>query len=453
MKKMQHAFMAFGIMILAASFFAACPESESDQGSPGDEFPYTLTLREGNAQGSVLVNATRSQGTSISVNRALSNPDGSSVPLSGVSFRFDCLTHAPDPSSVCGITANSTMTTITAAASAAEGDHVCTATAIQNDEPIARANFTVTITLAPYGVIFNPDTIPVKHEDDAGDVVIGSTLTAPNGNIEGLTLSFACTTHTNPVCGLTFTGPNAQSRYVIGRVANTVAVGDHAITVTVNGTPAGTPTVTVPLTVKVVVKYTLTLNGGSGNAGNLFEVTQGDTLDFAECYTLTKSDGTPLESDIKVGIGCNSDYDNCDAILKAPARDWDDLVLEIPANAAADKIHTAMLEAYADNGNGELLADKQVLIKVIGKVAQPVAQPEAGTYNTAQTVTLTSTTPTSPQAPIDIYYTLDGTDPTTASTKYTSAITISATATLKAIAVKPGWTTSEILTATYTIEE
>ncbi len=48
-----------------------------------------------------------------------------------------------------------------------------------------------------------------------------------------------------------------------------------------------------------------------------------------------------------------------------------------------------------------------------------------------------------------IYYTLDGTDPSSASTAYTSAITISETTTVKAVAVS-GEQTSEIASATYT---
>ena len=50
-----------------------------------------------------------------------------------------------------------------------------------------------------------------------------------------------------------------------------------------------------------------------------------------------------------------------------------------------------------------------------------------------------------------IYYTTDGTMPSTSSTQYTGPITVSSTETLKAIAAAPGDANSGIASATYTI--
>jgi hypothetical protein len=70
----------------------------------------------------------------------------------------------------------------------------------------------------------------------------------------------------------------------------------------------------------------------------------------------------------------------------------------------------------------------------------------AGSYSTAQTVTIGDS-----QASTTFYYTTNGTAPTTSSTKYTGAITVSATETIEAIAVATGYTNSQIATVTYTI--
>jgi hypothetical protein len=79
-------------------------------------------------------------------------------------------------------------------------------------------------------------------------------------------------------------------------------------------------------------------------------------------------------------------------------------------------------------------------------VATPKASPKAGTYTSAQTVTLSCATDGA-----KIYYTLNGSDPTANSTPYSNPITISTTTTLKAVAVKSEMKDSGILEAVYTI--
>ncbi len=79
-------------------------------------------------------------------------------------------------------------------------------------------------------------------------------------------------------------------------------------------------------------------------------------------------------------------------------------------------------------------------------VATPVISLAAGTYTGAQTVTITDSTSGS-----KIYYTTNGTTPTTSSTLYSGAITVSASETLEAIATASGDTQSATATAVYTI--
>src|ERR1041384_7556659 len=82
-----------------------------------------------------------------------------------------------------------------------------------------------------------------------------------------------------------------------------------------------------------------------------------------------------------------------------------------------------------------------------GTVAAPTFSPAGGTYTSAQSVTISSST-----SGASIRYTLDGSTPTsTSGTVYSGAVTIGSTATLKAIAYKSGMSDSSVTSATYTI--
>jgi N-acetylneuraminic acid mutarotase len=69
-----------------------------------------------------------------------------------------------------------------------------------------------------------------------------------------------------------------------------------------------------------------------------------------------------------------------------------------------------------------------------------------GTYSATQTVTISDTT-----TGATIYYTTDGTMPTTNSAVYSGPITVSSTETIEAIAVAPGYSQSSVASATYNI--
>jgi len=81
------------------------------------------------------------------------------------------------------------------------------------------------------------------------------------------------------------------------------------------------------------------------------------------------------------------------------------------------------------------------------QVAKPTADPTGGNVISGQEITLTSTTEST-----IIYYTLDGTTPTTSSTSYySSKPKITSSCTLKAIATKSGMVNSEVLSVSYTV--
>jgi hypothetical protein len=81
-----------------------------------------------------------------------------------------------------------------------------------------------------------------------------------------------------------------------------------------------------------------------------------------------------------------------------------------------------------------------------GSLTGPAFSPAAGSYLAPQQVTISDAT-----SGASIYYTTDGTTPTTSSTLYSGPITVSATETVEAIAVDSGYASSPVSTAAYTI--
>jgi hypothetical protein len=80
-------------------------------------------------------------------------------------------------------------------------------------------------------------------------------------------------------------------------------------------------------------------------------------------------------------------------------------------------------------------------------VAKPALSVAAGMYNSSQTLTLSDATPGAV-----IYYTTNGTTPTTSSAVYSGPIAVTSTQLIEAIGVVPGYVTSQVTGAKYTIE-
>ena len=80
------------------------------------------------------------------------------------------------------------------------------------------------------------------------------------------------------------------------------------------------------------------------------------------------------------------------------------------------------------------------------QTAAPTISPAAGTYTSPLAVTITPAVSGTP-----IYYTLDGSTPTTSSSVYSSSITLTASATVKAIAVAGGASASSVASNAFTV--
>lgn len=80
-------------------------------------------------------------------------------------------------------------------------------------------------------------------------------------------------------------------------------------------------------------------------------------------------------------------------------------------------------------------------------VANPTFDPDGGAVTAATDIALATTTPGA-----SIRYTTDGSTPsTTAGTLYTAPFLLAASATVKAVAFKTGWTSSSVVSKAFTV--
>ena len=118
------------------------------------------------------------------------------------------------------------------------------------------------------------------------------------------------------------------------------------------------------------------------------------------------------------------------------------------ASPASNLYYKVEFDCASGSSNG-LITVSKVEYYIAGATptcAEPTFSPAAGAYTSAQNVTISTTT-----SGATIYYTTDGSDPTTSSSVYSSAITVSSNMTIKAMAAATGYDNSTIASASYII--
>ena len=116
--------------------------------------------------------------------------------------------------------------------------------------------------------------------------------------------------------------------------------------------------------------------------------------------------------------------------------------VDIPTSTVGEQTFSVTAKDNAGNS-----VTKSVSYSVDPPAATPVFSLKAGTYTGPKSVTITDAT-----AGAAIYYTLNGSVPTAASTPYTGAVSIGVSETLKAIAEAPNFSHSAVRSAAYTIQ-
>ena len=162
----------------------------------------------------------------------------------------------------------------------------------------------------------------------------------------------------------------------------------------------------------------------------------------AQGYTLSTSSGLWTNNPIGYTYQwdrCDVSGLNCSLIQGATSSSY--------TLASADVGSTIRSSVTATNSAGSSTAVSAQTAVVQPAAATPTFNPPGGVYNTPQSVTISDTT-----LGALIYYTTNGTTPTTASTLYTGPITVGTTTTIRAIAAASGFVNSAVTTASYSIQ-
>ncbi len=165
---------------------------------------------------------------------------------------------------------------------------------------------------------------------------------------------------------------------------------------------------------------------------------------------VTNGTATATVNSMTLVVSSNSDFSNPTSTVtgtwaasstttfeRPSGADWSNkyfkLIYNVTAGSSNQYAQLVKVEFYYNTGGNPTCAT-------------PTFSPAAGTYTSAQSVTINSATEGA-----TIYYTTDGTEPTTNSTQYNGAISVSSSTTIKAIATAAGYDNSSVATATYTI--
>jgi hypothetical protein len=273
------------------------------------------------------------------------------------------------------------------------------------------APLTVTLNGSDFSLITTTQEVAVVQ----GKTGTGAIVITPVNSFSG-TVAITCSAPAGITCSPATASP-------------TVGVGvTDAISITVAGTVAGGtyPAMVTATsgghthTAQILVGYTpMTATPGFSPPGGTYTTAQ----------TVTINDATP-------GAMLYCTTDGSTPTYSSPL---------CPPSIAVQSMAT--LKAVALAPNYALSAQAAASYTIAPLAATPTFSPVGGTYLTAQTVTISDST-----SGAAIYYTTNGTAPTTASAKYTAPISVSTTETLEAIAIAAGYTNSAAASATYTIQ-
>ncbi len=293
-----------------------------------------------------------------------------------------------------------------------------------------------------------------------------SGFNGATSNAVALTVSSAVTTTTTltvaPVTSMYGTaevltatvnaGTAAPTAGTVTFTAGSVSFGSASV----NAQGVATVTVTPPVGVySVIATYAGTYNqttnptgyGPSASTGASLTVTKAASTTALTSSTTSASTATNFTLTAAVTTGATGTvtfYNGAISLGTGAVGIGGTATLTTSIAAAGSYSLTAV---YSGDTNFTGSTSPALTLVVAGAAATPTFSVPAGTYATTQTVTISDAT-----AGATIYYTTNGTTPTTSSSVYSGAITVSSSETLEAIATASGYTTSAVASAAYVIQ-
>lgn len=292
-------------------------------------------------------------------------------------------------------------------------------------------NQAITTTPAPtFTLGVSPAYLVLQPGSTASDTVTVSEL---NGFAGNLNLSV-----TQLPAGVTAEfGPNATSTQSVLTISASAAAlpGNYNISVWAYSQDQTQNTLS-PLYLTINPRPSFTISALVGPAS----VVPGQTLSTSIAVTpqtgFTGSVDLSIASDLPPGISAS--------FGENPTRQ--NTALNISASSSATP-GNYFLNINAVSGESSSVITILLTVEAQSITATPTFNVPSGTYGSAQLVSISDTTPS-----VTIYYSTDGTEPTTNSPVYTGAILIKSSETLQALAVASGYSPSPIASESYTID-
>lgn len=315
-----------------------------------------------------------------------------------------------------------------------------TVTWSSDDEDVAVVDANGLVT----GVGAGSATITVTTNDGSYTDTCDVDVTAPTGALIDEDFSSGASAFTSVAAGTwsvssgryVLSSPGSAGFGLLGNISihDTAIIGDFSLSTLarITGTASDWNDVAVVF--------------GYVDTSNYYYVAINESNDGGTQGVFKVEEGTPTElADISYSIASDTDY------TVEITRSGSSIVVEINSSQVAsitDATYAGGKVGFGSKNDGGQFDDLEVYAD--GGPPQAVApsfSPAGGTYTSSQSVTIST-----PTEGASIRYTTNGTDPSsTSGTVYSSAVSISSTTTLKAIAYGSGLADSEITSALYTI--